>query len=371
MSVPESNWLANATLHLLRRGIPLLPGGRTAAKPTNILVVRLGNLGDIVVALPAFHAIRRRFPDARITLLTSPTKRGAPGAEQVLKRDTDTFDAIIPYYADESGRPDFWRKLSARVRRDAIDTVIFLPDDKCRLRNIAKHLALLTASGVRVYHGCRLRTAREHVCHQTDRLMGLLAPLEIEGVEPPPWIRFGAEDEAAAARLIDGLPHPLVALQCGAKRPANRWSPASFAEVGRRLADEHGAGIVLTGSPAERDFITGIAAAIGPAARNLAGSCEIPELAAVLRQCALLVSNDTGTTHVAAAMGTPVISIFSARDHAHRWHPYGYDHLVLRKDPDCALCQLDECPLADPAPCLAAITPDEVCAAAAPFLAPK
>lgn len=368
MSVSESNWLANAALYTLRRALPLLPGGRQTPQPQNILVVRLGNLGDIVVALPAFHAIRRRFANARITLLTSPTRRGAPSAQDVLARDTDTFDDIILYYDDQSGKPTFWKYLAARIRTGAIDTVIFLPDDKCRLRNIAKHLTLLTASGVRVYHGCQLRTAKDHRTHQTDRLMKLLAPLEIDGVEPVPWIRYNTEDEAVAARLIEGMPRLVVALQCGAKRPANRWSPESFATVGRQLAGAHGAGIILTGSLAEHPFTADIASAIGPAARNLAGQCTVPQLAALLHRCALLISNDTGTTHVAAAVGTPVITIFSARDHAHRWHPYGYDHLVLRKNPDCALCQLDQCPLANPAPCLTAITPEEVCNAAQPLL---
>jgi ADP-heptose:LPS heptosyltransferase len=103
-----------------------LPGGVRRTKAERILVYRMGNLGDIVVALPAFHALRRRFPEAHFTLITSPTKRGAPGAQEVLAKD-DTFDDMILYYEDESSKPDFLRGLRQRLATAHFDLAVLLP----------------------------------------------------------------------------------------------------------------------------------------------------------------------------------------------------------------------------------------------------
>ncbi|HNR35328.1 MAG TPA: glycosyltransferase family 9 protein [Candidatus Hydrogenedentes bacterium] len=325
-----------------------------------ILVVRLGNLGDIVVALPAFHALRKRFPDARIVLLTSPTLRGAPGAEDVLA-DDPTFDDCIVYHADESGRPRFWRALCGRIRRESFDITIMLPDDRSRFRNLAKHMALLAVAGQRRFVGFRLVSPDQFRLGQVPRLMGLLEPLGITEIEPCPWIRVSEERrQTALRRFIPGDNRPLVAMQCGAKRPANRWMPERFVEVGRRLIEEHGVHILLTGGPGERTLADEVARGIGGHCTSLAGETSVTDLAILLERCVLLVSNDTGTMHVAAAMGVPVVAIFSARDHPFRWYPYGTHHCVLRHDVECSPCLQDVCPLYSEPVCLSAITAGQV-----------
>jgi heptosyltransferase III len=347
----------------------LLPGGARSDAPRRVLVIRLGNVGDIVVALPAFHALRRLFPEAHMTLLTSPTRRGAPGATELLAADP-TFDDMIVYYEDESADPGFLRRLRADLRARRVDLAVVLPDDLTTARSTAKYIALLAASGVRHVAGARLVRPEERDTGQTPRLMHIVSELGPAEIEPFPWLRLSEEDHQAAADLLRPAGGAaLVGMQTGAKRPANRWAPDSFIEAGRRLADTHSVRIVLTGGPDEREVSARVAEGIGPAALDLAGRTTLTQLAAVVARCRVFVSNDTGPMHLAAAMGTPVVAIFSARDRPFRWHPAGEGHRVLRRDIACAPCLRDVCPLYPYPECLRLITPGEVVAAAGELLA--
>ncbi len=360
----SSNKAGNLALSVISAALPWLPGGRRGAEPRHLLVVRLGNLGDSVVALPAFHALRRMYPKARMTLLTSPTKRGAPGAVDVLANDR-TFDHIEVYYEDQSSDSDFLRELREKIAAWQVDWAVLLPDDLARFRNVAKHLAMLAAAGVRRVAGARLVRPHEHQTGQVPRLMTLLEPLGFEGIEPFPWIHTSEEDVAHAGALLDGASRgPRIGMQCGAKRPANRWPVERFVALGRRLVEELDASLYLTGSAGEADLINTLAFAIGDGCTSIAGETTVPQLAAVAAELDAFISNDTGTMHVVAAMGTPVVAIFSSRDHPYRWFPYGDNHLVLRTDDiDCSPCFAEECPLYDVPECLARIQPDEAFAA--------
>jgi ADP-heptose:LPS heptosyltransferase len=342
-----------------------LPGGRRpGAAPRSVLVVRRGNLGDTVVALPAFHAIRRRFPDAHLALLTSPTKRGRPTALDVLTYDS-TFDDSFLYYDDEPADPAFRSRLQRQVREWGVDLAILLPNTRSGLSNVSKHMALLAIAGVRHVAGAQLLRGDESAMGQAPRLVRMLAPAGIEGVEPFPWIRLSDAERAAATRLTETYAgRKLIGMQCGAKRSANRWPRERFIETGRRLVAEEGAQIFLTGSPGEAGMVTSVAEAIGTGCANLAGRTSVTELAAVAERLDAFVSNDTGTMHVVAAMGAPVVAIFSARDHPHLWYPHGDRHVVLRKNVDCSPCMSDDvCPLFDVPKCLDRIGVEEVMAA--------
>jgi len=360
--------IANLVLRWGAAALARLPGGRRSPEPQNILVVRLGNLGDIVVSLPTFHAIRKLYPKARIILLTSPTRRGAPGAPEVLERDA-TFDERIVYYADEASALRFLRTLRQRIGELDIDFAIFLPGELARFRSAAKYLALFAVSGVRHVEGFRLIPPEGLTISEVERLMSYLAPLGATTVEPKPWLHPAEEDVARARTLLAGAEDKrLIGMQSGAVRPANRWPEERFIELGRRLCSDPDIRIALTGAEGDREANQRIAQAIGASCIDLSGQTTIAELAAVLQCAALLVSNDTGTMHVAAAVGTPVVAIFSARYYPHIWYPYGDQHIVLRKDIECSLCQDDVCLRYQAPECLARISVDEVYEAVASAL---
>lgn len=369
MVVP-SNRIRNRLLSLGAMLLSMLPGGRRSSTPRNILVLRLGNLGDMIVAMPAFRALRRRFPDARFTLLTSPTRRGMPGAAELLEHDP-LFDEIIVYYIDESSRLRFLHGLSRRIAGIKIDMAVAVPNHLTRFSHLAKYELLLAWSGVRRFAGFQMVEPAEYELRQVDRLLNLLSPLGIDRAAaiPFPWLTPGPEDDRSAELLLaPGQGRAFVAMHCGAKRPANRWAPESFIEVGRRLIAEDNACIVLTGSSDEREMTARVAAKLGEHAINLGGQTPIGILEAVLRRCRVALSNDTGVMHVAYAMGTPTVAIFSARFHPNIWYPYGDRQIVLRKRIECELCNKDICPKYAYPKCLELISPDEVLEAVRRFL---
>ncbi len=366
----ESNHFAeNVLLRLGMGAARFLPGGRRPERVERILVVRLGNLGDMVVTLPAFHALRKLYPKTHLTLLTSPTRRGAPGAAEVLARD-DTFDEMIVYYEDESCRPDFLRELRAKLTALKPDLAVVLASDKTRFDSLLKYLVLLPACGIRRIVGLRCTPHAESLRGHVPHFLRTIEKLGRVRVEPFPWLRVSEEDRNHARTLIGTRrPGPLIGMQCGAKRSTNRWMPARFAELGRRLVAEHGATLVLTGSPDEADLVALVASGIHQNCINAAGRTEIPQLAALAAECDLFVSNDTGTMHVAAAMGTPVVALFSGRDYPGRWDPHGDHHEVLRKPIECSPCLAEDCPRHDEPECMRRIEVRDVMAAVSRVIA--
>jgi heptosyltransferase-2 len=125
--------------------------------------------------------------------------------------------------------------------------------------------------------------------------------------------RHRAED--ARARMGLGGTGPLVGLFPGAARgPSKRWPAGRFAELGRRLADERGWGVLVLGAPADQELAGEVAQAVGPRAVSLAGATELPELVALLQACRGVVANDSGGMHLAAAAGVPVVGLFGLTD---------------------------------------------------------
>lgn len=152
--------------------------------------------------------------------------------------------------------------------------------------------------------------------------------------------------------LVFGSPIPLppspptvVGLNPGAAYgTAKRWLPARYVDLGRRLRDERGAEIVLFGAASERELAEQIAAGIGAGARSTAGQTTLAEFVKLVAGCHLFVTNDTGTMHVAAAMGVPVLAIFGATDER-ATAPLGPRVHLIKKAVPCSPCLLRHCPV--------------------------
>jgi heptosyltransferase II len=157
---------------------------------------------------------------------------------------------------------------------------------------------------------------------------------------PPEWT-------ATTPRLLgessdDGA--PWVAINPGATYgTAKRWLPERFAAVGEALA-RRGARVAIVGGAAERPVGEAIAAQMTAPVRMLCGETTLPELAGVLARAALLVTNDSGPMHLAAALGRRVLAVFGPTD-ARETGPVGTPHRVVRESVHCAPCRLRECPI--------------------------
>ncbi len=364
-----SNAAANLLLAAAAKVVAALPFGCRSDPPRHVLVVRLGNVGDIVVAIPAFRAMRALYPEARLTLLTSPTRRGAPGAREVLANDS-IFDGMIVYYEDESGHPSFLGTLRRRLRDSAVDLAVVLPNHMTPFASVAKYLALFAASGVRRTAGCRLVRPLDYQRPQVDRLVEIVSTLGAVAVPPFPWLTVSGADARAAEDMITPANAPvMIGMHVGAQRPSNRWPVERFIALGKLLTANPGRAIVLTGGAGEAGLTAAVARELGERCVDLAGRTTLGQLAAVAARCRVFVSNDTGAMHMAYAVGTPVVVPFGGRFFPHVWYPYGEGHAVLRKQIECSPCFSETCPLyAEPA-CLARIDATEAAQAVEAILA--
>lgn len=332
----------------------LWPRKRPANAKT-VCIYRIGNIGDIICALPAMHAIRQTYPDAWLILLTSPGKRGMPGAKELLE-GASWLDKIIVYYSDEI---DTYRKQIAfigNLRSESIDVCFELPNDLGTLRTSLRNMAVVRLSGASWAYGWRISTIRWNIRVQSekmifpnevDRLLKVVADAGIDSFGCSFPLPVNERHKQSVNKLIasfDDHQRPLAVIAPGAKRPTNRWPEDRFAKVVRRLK-EIGANIVLVGGSGDKVVCTKINELSEKACLNLAGATTLLESAAMLERCQLAVVCDSGVQHIAAAVGTPCISLFSARDMWGKWFPYGSAHTVIRKWPECHTCFLEVCPI--------------------------
>ena len=340
-----------------------------------VLVFRIGQIGDITCALPALRAVRRTYPAAHLTLLTSTGRVNSPGAVELLD-GVDWIDEIFAYGADDIATyPGRWR-LAMALRRRRFDVWVNLSASLATPMRELRGMAFARLVGPRWARGWHVDTLNWGAQLQSEYMV---FPGEVERcldivngagfpVEP---VEFGLSRSEKVQSRVDTLLSTegvadWVAIAPGGKRATNRWPAERFATVGAVLA-ARGAGVLLLGGAAEEAECARIAASIGPAARSFAGRLTLPESCEVLRRCRFAVCIDSGVQHLAAAVGTPSISLFSFWQMRGKWRPYGDENVVLQKWVPCHTCLLDRCPYDNR--CMKAIAVDEVTKHAGEILA--
>jgi heptosyltransferase-2 len=198
--------------------------------------------------------------------------------------------------------------------------------------------------------------------HRVLYYQKLLGPLGKIENPPSPQIYLREEDRRWANQVLMDLGilegKPLIGMNPGATYGlAKCWTPDRFGELGKRLAEKWQARILLFGKEEERPIAHEIQRHLGAKGIDLTGKTSLLQLAALLERCALLVTNDTGTMHVATAVGTPVVALFGSTP-PHITGPWGDDHVVVKKDVDCSPCWKRVCPTDHR--CMELITVDEV-----------
>jgi ADP-heptose:LPS heptosyltransferase len=342
-----------------------------------VLVFRTGHLGDTLVSLPAFRAIRAAHPDARLVLLTdrNTAKSGAVASWDVL--EPLRLFADVRYLPVPSGLSDF-AAVARQVRALGPLRLYYLPPMPRTVAQVARDwLFFRIACGIRDIVGLRptlrypVRDRRGillRISPERERLTNWIA----EAAPPLAGVRNSRLEPSSAERqrartLLEGAAFDsstLVAIGAGSKVQATRWPEERFEAAGRELLrSRDDVRLIVLGSAAERELGERLRTAWGPRALNLAGGLTIWESAAILERCSLYVGNDTGTMHLAASVGTPCVAIFSARDNPGKWEPDGSHHTILRRDVPCAGCALDTCVEHDLA-CLRAISVEDVLNAA-------
>lgn len=291
-----------------------------------VLVIKLGALGDFLLALGPMQAIRRAHPDARITLLTRDAYRDLAAASGL-------FDEIRVDPAPKLN-PLSWLALRRWLRGGRFDRVYDLQTSD----RSAAYFRLLGGAGGPEWSGKVAGSSHRHVypspspLHTVDRQREQLA---IAGIADVPPADLGFLDADIAARL-PARPFALLIPGASAGRPAKRWPVERFAELAAAL-DDQGLGCAIAGTAGEGDLAHAIQAD-APEALDLTGATTLPELAAFARTARLVVGNDTGPMHLAALAGVPTLALFSADSDPARTGPRGRHTRFLQRD---ALSDLD------------------------------
>jgi lipopolysaccharide heptosyltransferase II len=343
-----------------------------------ILCVRLDTLGDVLMTTPALTALRCSSAGRSITLLTSDA--GSEIARLVPEIDSViTYDAPWVKSAAPAGGSDTDRAMAAQLRSQGFDAaVIFTVYSQsplpavmlCHFADIPLRLAHCRENPYRLLTDWVPDPEPERfVRHEVRRQLDLVAAVgcrtsdETLSLEVPDSARHTARTVMTGLGLESGATWAVV--HPGASASSRRYPAEGYAAAGRRLVDS-GCALVFTGAPAEVDLVEGIRSALGRPSHSLAGRLGLVELAAVIDLAPLVVTNNTGPAHIAAAVGTPVVDLYALTNPQHT--PWAVASRVLSHDVPCKWCYKSVCPEGHHN-CLRLVTPDEVASAALELLA--
>jgi ADP-heptose:LPS heptosyltransferase len=326
---------------------------------SHVLVTRLDNDGDVLLAGPAIRAVAHA--SARVTLLCGPRGRRAaellPGVDELLVWRAPWIDPE-PDPVD----PSAVGALAGRIAGLAVDRAVILgsfhqsPLPTALLLRLAG-VPFVAATSVE-YPGSLLdvRHLIDDDVHEVERSLDLVAAL---GYRLPP-----GDDGAlhvlrpAAGRPTRAFAGGYIVVHPGASVPARAWEPDACAELVDRLV-EAGRRVVVTGGPGEEALTARVAGPSRPDVLDLGGATTLAELAEVLAAADAVVVGNTGPAHLAAAVGTPVVSLFAPTVPPVRWRPWKVPHELLFRAVPCAGCRARVCPVAGH-PCLGGVAPAEV-----------
>lgn len=308
----------------------------------NVLCVRPDNLGDVLMTTPAIKAFKESVEGRRLTLLTSRAGAGiarhVPEIDELIEFDPPWYRHDRP--ADHEGLAVITKRLRERRFDAAVIFTVFS-------QNPLPSAMLCYMAGIpRVAGYCRenpyalitdwipddepLYGARHEVQRQLDLVTTLGAAPTTSNLSLR--VPSGQEDMVLSKLRAAGvaLERPWLLLHPGASEARRRYSAERFATAARQLRDELGVQVVLTGSAAERELAESIAVTAGSGTLSVAGCFEVDELITLIAIAPLLVSNNTGPVHIAAAVQTPVVVLYARTNPQHT--PWQVAHRVLPYD---------------------------------------
>jgi heptosyltransferase-3 len=356
-----------------------------------VLVYRLGSLGDMLVALPALHLVTRAFPEAERRMLTNvPVSSKAPAAAAILEGSglvsgymryavgTRSVRELMGVWWDiVRWRPEVLVYLAGArgVKTAQRDEAFFR---LCGVRRIVG--VPLTEGMQRNYYGAATggkdhAMGDGHLEPEAARLVRCVGQLAAVGDiadpgrlnDPASWdLHLSAEERESAARAIgaEALGVESIAVSVGTKVQAKDWGRDNWrALLGKMAAEFPGRALLLLGAAEESEAsefaAEGWRASGGGLVVNLCGVLTPRESAAAIARARLFVGHDSGPMHLAAAVGTPVVAIFAARNIPRQWFPFGKQHRVVYHRVECWGCGLETC-IEQQKKCLMSIGVDEV-----------
>lgn len=347
-----------------------------------ILLVRLDNLGDVLLATPAFRAVKRALPAASLTLLTSPVGAQVgtlnPDIDQVMSYQVPWVDPWQSLSQDSAREQHMIERLRAEHFDGAIIFTSFhqsaLPAAYlCYLADIPLRLAA-SIDGP----GSLLTTRHKHperMLHEVERGLDLVSALGIVAEEQemvlhvPATARQEAQDYLTARGLA--ARHPLIIVHPGCSMPARTYPWEQYAEVITLLVEQLDAHVLITGATDEQELVARVQGQVPMPQRastlTLAGELSFPAFCGIIQHADLMITNNTGPAHLAAALKTPIIDLFALTNPPEQWGPWHVLHRQIFHEVSCRLCYHRVCPYEHD--CLRLVTPALVVEAASELLA--
>jgi lipopolysaccharide heptosyltransferase I len=328
-----------------------------------ILILKPSSLGDVIQALPVLRLLKLHLPHSEIYWWLDG------GLRPLLEGDRD-LAGIVSFHRKRWARPQHWGEVFASVRNLRAHQFDWVIDLQCLARSGA--FAWLANGGLlvgldEVREGARgfydrVASRNGWQTHAVDWYLGVLPLLGVPVHHQFEWLPVNSEAawKVSCQRIS---PQPLVLFCPGARWENKRWPAAHFATLAQRLAKarpELQFGVV--GGAQDEELGRQILAAVPGRGVNLCGRTTLPEMIEWLRGAAVLITNDTGPMHAAAALGTPVVALFGPTEPT-RTGPYGQLDRVFRQPLPCVPCMKGHCSQVRNLECLLSLAPDLVGAA--------
>jgi heptosyltransferase-2 len=334
------------------------------AKLERILVRSTNWVGDAVMSIPALEALRARFPRAEIVLLSKP------GVSELYWHHPAVNRQIIYKPHSEHRGPRGFAKLIRELRAERFDAAVLFQNAFQAAWMAWRARIPLRIGYARDGRGWLLHDAIEPPLpaaygHQAYYYLQLLFRAGIIGTPPPVReirLRLSEAEKQGAERKLDALglggPRFLVGIAPGAAfGPAKRWLPGRFGGLADRMIGALDADVLIFGSADERPLAEEIASTMKHTPVIVAGETSLRELLALMAKCRLIVANDSGPMHLAAALGIPLVAIFGSTD-ARATGPVGTRVRIVKRSVECSPCGQRKCPI--DFRCMAGLSVDEV-----------
>ena len=341
-------------------------------KIERVLIVRNDRIGDVILTLPIAQTLRLQYPSVHIALLVQRYT-------SEIVEDSRCVDEIIFY--DDGSRPVPFFQLIATLRTGRFDVVFHTrPRFRLSLMTFLARIPIRVGTGYRWYSMLFNRKVYEHrkdaAYHESEYNLHLLKAI---GFSVPrdrifPVLNVREENTRRIRLQLEesgiGPQDLLVILHPGSGGSARDWSREKFGALGRKLAEIPRVRVLVVGREDERELVLYVCGMIGPCAISWINRLSLREYAALAREARLFIANSTGPLHIAAAVGTRVIGLYSqiVALSAARWGPYTSDAVVFSpvgKPADCKMCLSGKSKLCE---CMDSIRVEDVFDAATRFL---
>ena len=311
------------------------------SKVNRILFISLSNIGDIILTTPVLKVLSGNFPKAKLDVMIGPD-----GGE-LFKNHPAVFKVVI--YDKHISMKDKQR-LIRKLRKIKYDLIIDMRNSLFPILLGAK------------YRTSPIRNAPELIKHKKHRHLWKLSVIGLGVLDAPFFVHIPPEDDTHIDRTmmeLDGN-KPIIAISPGAKSGIKKWTKEGFAELTNRLIEELDAQVLFVGDGSDSRLIKDImlpALPVKNGAMDFSGKTTLCQLAALLKRCDLLITNDSAPLHMAEAVGTKVLAIFGPTD-PEVYGPKGRKNRIVRKNLHCSPCGKAQCEFKHE--CMKNINADEV-----------